>query len=498
MKNLLKNPKFWLVLILLIGAALRFYNLSGYLQFLGDQGRDVLVVKRMIVDGKWTLLGPSASVGGFFTGPIYYYFMLPFLWAFRLDPVGPAYLAAILGVATIGVIYWFCAELFSKRAGLIAAFLVTISVKMIDISRFSWNPNPVPLFALLTMLCLYYGAKKERLLGTFLAGISLGIMVQLHYMDLVFIPIVAVAMFFIFPLNKLFFHALAMLTGFLLGDSLFLIFELRHDFPNIRSVWDFVSRRGEGETIGPKSTNILWLMIEVLRRLYGMTLGIRDSIWEYVFLTFSAVGSAVWLVKNWAGEKARLPIILLLVWLAIGTLGMGSYRGQWHDHYFGYLYPLPFVLLGIAIDWLFSKRLTIILGILALSFLGYFSLRHAYFLSPAHNMVDQVREIDRIVLDFAGNRPYNLALLSDYNSEFAYIYFLEIWERQPVIIENTGHGADLTTVAAQLIVICEKKVCDPETTNHWEVVGFGKAEIAAQKAGPAGIKIFKLVHYDES
>lgn len=496
MRQLLKNPKFWLAIILLISATLRFYNLSGYLQFLGDQGRDVLIVKRMLVDGRWTLLGPSASVGGFFTGPVYYYFMLPFLWAFHLDPVGPAYLAALLGVATIGTIYWFCAELFNKRVGLIAALLVTLSPKMIDISRFSWNPNPVPLFAILTMLCLYYAVKKERPLFTFLAGIGLGIMVQLHYMDLVFMPIVAVAMLALFPLSRLFFHFLAMLAGFVLGNSLFLIFELRHGFPNIRSVWEFISRGGEGVTVGPKNTNILWLAMEVLRRLYGMTLGVRDSVWEYIFLWASLSGFIGWLFTN-KTDKSTLKnrITLIVTWLVIGALGLGFYRGAWHDHYFGYLYPLPFILLGITADWLFQKRLTTVLGILGVGLLAYFSLRNAYFLSVPHNMVDQVRQIDRTVLDFAGSQPYNLALLSDSNSESAYSYFLEIWGRPPVTIENTGHGADSASVTDQLVVICEKKVCDPLNSDHWEVTGFGKAEIVAQKSGPAGISIFKLVHY---
>ena len=75
-------------IILFVGAFLRLYNISGYMTFLGDEGRDVLIVKRMIVDHKFTLLGPTASVGGFFLGPIYYYFMLPFLWLWRLDPTG--------------------------------------------------------------------------------------------------------------------------------------------------------------------------------------------------------------------------------------------------------------------------------------------------------------------------------------------------------------------------------------------------------------------------
>ncbi len=101
LRRTLQKPRLWLVLILTLAAFLRFYRLPEYLQFLGDEGRDVLVVMHMIVHHQWTLLGPTASVGGFYTGPIYYYFMLPFLWLSHLDPVGPAVMAALFGLATV-------------------------------------------------------------------------------------------------------------------------------------------------------------------------------------------------------------------------------------------------------------------------------------------------------------------------------------------------------------------------------------------------------------
>src|SRR3990167_7677310 len=91
--------------ILILGGFFRLRNISGYMTFLGDEGRDVLIVKRMIVDHDITFLGPTASVGGFFLGPIYYYFITPFLWAFNLDPVGPAVMVALFGVATIYLVY---------------------------------------------------------------------------------------------------------------------------------------------------------------------------------------------------------------------------------------------------------------------------------------------------------------------------------------------------------------------------------------------------------
>ena len=59
-----------LVGILLIASFFRLYRVRDYLVFLGDEGRDALVWQRMIVDHKFTLLGPTASVGGFYLGPV--------------------------------------------------------------------------------------------------------------------------------------------------------------------------------------------------------------------------------------------------------------------------------------------------------------------------------------------------------------------------------------------------------------------------------------------
>src|SRR6266498_1836061 len=154
----LRMKKKWdiiiLVLIVLLAAFLRLYRISDYMTFLGDEGRDVLVAKG-ILEGNLTLLGPRASAGDFFTGPIYYYMMAPFLWLFRLDPVGPAVMVALFGVATVFLVYFVGKEFFNKKTGLIAAALYAVSPLVLVYSRSSWNPNTVPFFALLTMYMLY-------------------------------------------------------------------------------------------------------------------------------------------------------------------------------------------------------------------------------------------------------------------------------------------------------------------------------------------------------
>src|SRR5258706_14058526 len=111
-KKFLTKSNLILLGILILAAFLRLYRIRDYMTFLGDEGRDVLVVYN-ILHGHFTLLGPTSSVGGFFLGPIYYYFMAPFLWIFNYDPVGPAVMVGLFGVLTIWFVYKIGNEFFN-------------------------------------------------------------------------------------------------------------------------------------------------------------------------------------------------------------------------------------------------------------------------------------------------------------------------------------------------------------------------------------------------
>ncbi len=492
MPKFLKDTRFWFFLIFCLAAILRFYRLPEYLQFLGDEGRDVLVVKHMIVNHQWTLLGPTASVGGFYIGPIYYYFMLPFLWLFGLDPVGPAVMAVLFGLATVVLVYIFCRAFFNERTALLAAFLMAISPKMTYISRFSWNPNPVPFFALLGIGLLYLAVIRKKKLYTFLSGIVLGVMFQLHYMDLVFIPIIFLTGLLVFPVREWLLQTLAIVAGFLVGDSLFLLFEIRHGFPNTKTMLEFITRRGGA--VGPRSFNFLWLFDAMLRRLYETVLGFRGYLLDF-FYYFSVAGFSFWAIRRIRARVDEAKIKLLLVWLFVGVLGMGSYRGQLLDHYFGFLYPLPFIFLGVTFSYLTQKRAFWPILAVFLALLTFMEINNMYFWQPPNNLVAQTKTVDQIVLNLADNKPYNFALLSLGNSDHAYRYFLEIWGKPPITIESPQVDPERKTVTDQLIAVCEQGDCKPLGNPLWEVAGFGRGEIAGAKQGPAGITVYKLVHY---
>src|SRR3989344_2373520 len=106
---------FTLLLIILTASFLRLYKISDYMTFLGDEGRDAIVA-RDILQGHFTLLGPRASAGDFFLGPVYYYMIAPFLFLTRFDPVGPAIMVALFGIATVFLVYFVGKKFFGIQA----------------------------------------------------------------------------------------------------------------------------------------------------------------------------------------------------------------------------------------------------------------------------------------------------------------------------------------------------------------------------------------------
>src|SRR5258708_578622 len=148
-----------LAIIILAASFLRLYRIGDYMTFLGDEGRDVLVAYN-ILHGHFTLLGPRSSAADFYYGPIYYYFISPFLWLFHYDPVGPAVFVALLGIATVFLVYKVGKEFFGTYAAVVAASLYAVAPLIIGYSRSSWNPNPLPFVSLLSLYLVHKAIKN--------------------------------------------------------------------------------------------------------------------------------------------------------------------------------------------------------------------------------------------------------------------------------------------------------------------------------------------------
>lgn len=529
-KTWLSKELLGLILILLLGFFLRIYKIKDYITFLGDEGRDVLVVYN-ILHGDLTLLGPTSSVGGFFLGPVYYYLMTPFLWLFRYDPVGPAIMVVLFGLATIYLVYRMGKEFFGLKASLIASFLYAISPVVVIYSRSSWNPNVFPFFTIASFYALYKGVSKNNPILFVLAGILMGINLQVHYLATFAGAIMFFYVFLVISNHKLsglielLKRYALMFLGFVIGFSPFLLFEIRHGFPNTTNILRFIFCSGETNLKFPFCTENVPLIAtgptvdfathvnQVFMRLFGgliLALPNSDKFWKYndhvvnlwhilsLLLGLIAVGFFIYMfVKKRPDKKEYQKYLLIFLWGLLGIGLFGFYKKSIYDYYLGFLFPLPFLLIGFLFSTIAEKLKiygVILIGAVLIA-LAYIHITHNPINVPGNQQVNQMKTIADFVVSKTNGEPFNFGLITGGNSDHAYRYFLKLAKRDPVVILNPDVDPERKSVTNQLFVVCETLPCAPEGHSLWEIAGFGRAQITDEWEVSV-VKIYRLEHYE--
>ncbi|KKS98668.1 MAG: dolichyl-phosphate-mannose-protein mannosyltransferase [Candidatus Gottesmanbacteria bacterium GW2011_GWA2_43_14] len=484
-------PLFILAAVILLAGFLRFYRISEYLTFLGDEGRDVLVVKRMLVDGKLTLLGPITSVGSIYMGPIFYYLMAPFLFLWKFDPTGPAVMVALFSLATVYLVFRIGRDFLDTWVGLAAAFFYAISPLTIIYGRASWNPNVVPFFACLYMYSLMKVliSKNDRWLAV--AGLALGMMIQLHYVTFMFFLITAV-LFLVFRRLPPIKYLLYFLVAFLAAYSPFILFEIRHGFVNTQGALKFFWQQ-EAEAGPSRFVKMLTAVNDISVRLFWRLHIIAGAELTKIYLVSLILVTAILFKKKLA--KYTNGLKFLLVWLIVGIISYGLYGGVIYDYYMGSLFALPFLFSGMMLYLLYRSGWGKAVSLTILAVLTYFNIINTPIKQEPNNLLKNTRDIADFVYEKSEGNPYNFALIAGKNSDHAYRYFLELWKRQPVVIENPQIDPERKSVTGQLLIVCEEKICMPLGHPLWEIAGFGQAEIEGEWQVSTA-KVFKLVPYD--
>jgi mannosyltransferase len=165
----------WLTAIVAVGGAARFATL-GHQSF--DSGETVTAAR---------IIHPSyaATFHAYSTiersGPLYYTLAWGWSRLFGLGEVGLRSLSAIFGTATIVVAYLAGRELFSRRAGLIAAVLAAAGP---DLFWYSQEARSYPLFIFLVGLGIYFFARalRRRSTGNLVGwGVASALALCTHY-----------------------------------------------------------------------------------------------------------------------------------------------------------------------------------------------------------------------------------------------------------------------------------------------------------------------------
>lgn len=484
MNRWLKN-NWLLVAILLVGAFLRLFRIGDYMTFLGDEGRDAMIVRNLLVHFDPILIGPGTSVGSMYLGPLYYYFMAPFLLLWNFSPIGPSIGVALLGIATIYLVYSIGSEWFSKRVGLIAAALYAISPTVIVYSRASWNPNIMPFFALLSIYSIWKVYKEKRYNWLIVTAISFAFVMQSHYLGVLLLPVLIIYWYRAYvPLKK----SILSLAIFLFLMSPLALFDLRHDFLNSKALYKFLTVREETVSINPLSA--IPKSYPILVQINKSLLTAKQELMSVIATLVITLTVITFLINKKLFIPNRSQLIVILLWLGFGLIGFGIYRQPVYDHYFGFLFPIPFLLTGLLLSRLYETKYKIFAIIIFVILVFVNLINNPFKKEPNRLMARSQKVASKVIQESKGER-FNIAVIADMNYEDGYQYFLEKENAKIVEIDSQIPN----TVTNQLFVICEKEKlkCDPTHSSKAEVANFGWSKIESEFE-IEGVTIYKLIH----
>lgn len=466
-KFLTKN---WLIItILVIASFCRLYRISDYMEFLGDQGRDVVIVRDFLKNGNLFFIGPQTSIGNMYLGPFYYYLIAPALLLANYNPVGPAIFVALLGVATAYLIYFVAKKWFNPKAAYIAAFLYAISPTAIKYSNFSWNPNIMPFFAL---LFIYLMTEKRYLW----ASIAFAMCLNSHYLALLLLPIAFIIWLKNSP-QKFIKETFLAIFIFILSLIPQFLFDLRHQGQNIKALVTFFTQRET--TVNLKAYKSLPVIPSLFNQINTDLLAGKNVAFGIIISIILFIGIIHLFLKN-----RNQKIIYCVLWYLSGLVGLGLYKQHIYSHYFGFLFPVVFILMAYFLSKI-PKLLTIIL----LIFLTFFSLLQNPFRWPPNSQLKTTTQIVDLILSNSSNKDFNFALLAKQNYDPPYRYVLSEKNAPVQLLQDK--------ITDQLFVVCEpfQIDCNPINNPEWGIAAFGWAKIDKEWE-INGIKIFKLIPSD--
>lgn len=241
----MKNKKTLFIIGLVLVSFLylfnRLQNLDKILGFRLDQGVHLLETKEMFDSKKIRLVGPmvtSKSFDGrnFFIGANYYYVLGIIGLISGWNPLIITILFILLELVFYLFFIFFLKRKFNSFWALTTFIFIAISPYLVIHSRFFWNPHfLIPLSILVLLFSEKYFLKK-RIKYLFLIAFCWGFAFACHYSAVFW------GLFFIFILVKSehikdLKSYLIIGLGFILGNLPFFVFEILHNFYNIKTIF---------------------------------------------------------------------------------------------------------------------------------------------------------------------------------------------------------------------------------------------------------------------
>lgn len=352
-----------LLLIILIGLFFRTYAVVERFEFGHDGDLYSWIVKDIVVNHHFRLIGQLTSAPGIFIGGLFYYLLIPFFLLSNMDPIGGIFLSISISLVTLLSYYFVFSRLFNIKVGLITTFLYAILLSPVNADR--WV---VPTITSNLWVVWYFYTLINIGRGNFkvlpLLGVLIGLIWHIH---IALIPTLIAIPFSIFlskkiPNKK---QIIIFLISLFISSTPFLLFEIRHNFQQINAlVANFITPR-DGATGFYKFT----LVLEMINKNMNVLLFSPNSFktTNHIAFTFLILLSGVLLIKKKLLLKKEYLIFLAWIFGVIAFFSITS--SPISEYYFSNIEILFVCLLGLFLYLIFEFKLIGKILVLSLLFL---------------------------------------------------------------------------------------------------------------------------------
>lgn len=461
---------------------MRLYRIGDYMEFLGDQGRDVLIIRDFLKHGNLFFIGPQTSIGNMYLGPFFYYLIAPSLLLANFSPIGPAIFIALINIFTVYLVYFIGKKWFNKSTGLISAFLFAISPVAIKYSNFIWNPNIMAFFSLLFVYFFFEAFRTKKYKNFIFASLSFVMVMNSHYLGLALLPFVG--LYWLFNLYKIIKKKSPELKPFLINTffAFFvfilsltpqILFDIKHNGQNTKALLTFFTQRET--TVNIKAYKAIPELPSLFNQINTSLLGGKV---ENFGLAISIIFAIILFLSLIKFKKQKPTFLYIFFWLLSGIVALALYKQHIYDHYFAFLFPVVFLLVGFLISKFKLLGIPLLIIIIIASYLG-----NAFRWSPNYQL-RTTQQVAQIINSNSNNQDFNFALLSKMGWGFSYY-----------LTENPNYFEIKDKLTEQLFVACYpfQIECNPIGNPEYNIAAFGWAKID-QQWDVNGIKVFKLVH----
>lgn len=386
----IKKATVILITILIIGAFLRLYDFDSLLRFNNDQVRDMQIVEN-IKNGEFVFLGPKAGGTKFNLGPAFYYLEYLSGLIFGFSPVGIAFLTPLLSIFSIYLFYLLFKKIFPANISLVLTFLYAISFYAIKYSHFAWNPNLVPFFIFSFLLLILKIKGNSNWKSFFLLGLTIGLATQLHTTLLVLMPLLTILFLgYLYLKNKPDFKwsNISLLLAIIFISNLpFIYGDWVNNWDNAK---EFISgigtKTGSDSSLAKNTLNTFQFFlqgtsyhltgIEPQKNWINIFKLLKSKSLSELLLFLSSLAiftcSIYLLFKDKSKLKNNFPLILLLGYTFLAELIFLPLGNELNIRFFILLQFLPYLLLGLILDFIFKSSLSIKIKISLVTFLVLF------------------------------------------------------------------------------------------------------------------------------